>query len=237
MYIQLRDTSYKFTSPSWRSIFSTPTRLAPDLALVGNIFSKRASVASNVGLSYGLTILFSLVLTILIMTIPLLSRQPQNPKKGKEELDSFLKEMFNRPRGTKYQAVHAPSPKSRQTPSPTPVSSVNSRWTNISSWRGRRDQQAQAPAGEPVSVEDVQRCAALLREMYALDLRIWSMEGGVEAEIEAAKRQADGILREVRAMALAWEVGIGEGQLTAEQRAAMDEICRVLKEQPETRYS
>jgi hypothetical protein len=204
------------------------------------ILIKRSySLGSNAPLSSGITVLICIALTGLIITLTQLGRRTRDPKSGAEELDEFMANVYNRARG--QAAIYVPTPPKRKSQQAQkslrwPVKSIFSSSSRPREERDSDDGPPAAEVGEAVAVEDVQRCAELLREMYALDLQIWGLEGGDGAEAEAKKRQAEGVLRELKAIASAWETA-GRGALTDEDQVAMDAICTAIREEKQPRYT
>jgi hypothetical protein len=73
-------------------------------------------------------------------------------------------------------------------------------------------------------------CSTLLRQMYALDLEIWSMEGCIEEEIprrEELMRKANDLFIDIRMMVNDWVLSPSD-QWSNEEREKIREIWCVL---------
>jgi hypothetical protein len=109
---------------------------------------------------------------------------------------------------------------------------------NIYNPHDRRRIDAERAAIEAGTTKEIQKCAALLREMYRLDLEIWGTEG-VQGEDQASRdemmRRSDALFGEVRRIAYRWQHQPRDGW-TAEEGECMDEILRAIAEQPAIRY-
>ncbi|KAH0537283.1 hypothetical protein FGG08_005908 [Glutinoglossum americanum] len=102
--------------------------------------------------------------------------------------------------------------------------------------------QEQTYAGQAVTpanmAREVARCSALLRQMYALDLQIWGMEGCIPEEVprrEEMKRRANALFAEIRRMITGWRSSPDAGW-SAEERQQIEEICRVVDQHDARRY-
>jgi hypothetical protein len=103
----------------------------------------------------------------------------------------------------------------------------------------RRPVDGQRPIPPPTQAptkinmaNEVAKCSALLREMYALDLIIYGMEKNVDEEApERIQKQikANAIFAEIGRMVNGWKATDGAGW-KPQEREFIEEICKVVKE-------
>ena len=93
-------------------------------------------------------------------------------------------------------------------------------------------------AGEKKMTAEIRRCADLLRQMYRLDLQIWTAEGDPDEdeasrqEQERLRRKADAIFAEVRAVAGRWQTG----EWTEAEATPLAAIYQAIAREPANRY-
>jgi len=107
----------------------------------------------------------------------------------------------------------------------------------------QQPQRIERPAvlGQPKDkAKEVIRCATLLREMFVLDLKIWSSQSAKHARDREARRamerQADDILREVRDIVKRWEEK-SDIKWTPDEQKLVDQIMSEIYSHDEERYA
>ncbi|KUJ12157.1 uncharacterized protein LY89DRAFT_722521 [Mollisia scopiformis] len=132
------------------------------------------------------------------------------------------------------RAVFRPPP-SPSTPAPEMKKFFASATASRSS---RRPEQAPAQYTSQNRAKEVARCAALLREMYTLDLEIWAMGNAHVEDVperELKKRKANALFGEVRRCVEGWKGSKGAGWEGEEWRCVED-ICEVVEQHGFKRY-
>jgi hypothetical protein len=83
---------------------------------------------------------------------------------------------------------------------------------------------------------EIQRCATLLRQMYALDLEIWGTDGGMLDIVsrDEKRRRSDAIFDEVRRIGYSW-VGNSGIAWTQDEHRVIQEICVAIRDSPRMR--
>jgi len=95
-----------------------------------------------------------------------------------------------------------------------------------------------APASEAEKTKHIARLTALLREMYALDIQAWSMEGVAQREADKenllrVRAEAERVFGEVAFVAGQWQAVAAKrrrGAWTAEEAKVIDAICTMITE-------
>lgn len=85
--------------------------------------------------------------------------------------------------------------------------------------------------------KEVARCSDLLRQMYALELVIWGMEGAVAAEAPQRRekeRMVNALFAEVRGMLAMWKLGSG---WSVEEEQHIEEIYKTVARHRARRYT
>jgi hypothetical protein len=86
--------------------------------------------------------------------------------------------------------------------------------------------------------KEVARCSELLRQMYALDLKIWGMEDCVAEEIpmrQEMMRRANALFAEINRIVHAWR-SRDDGKWSREERLHIEEIYRLVNRHNVRRY-
>ncbi|KAE8452973.1 hypothetical protein EG329_012160 [Mollisiaceae sp. DMI_Dod_QoI] len=102
----------------------------------------------------------------------------------------------------------------------------------------KRPEQAPPQYTSQNKAKEVARCAALLREMYGLDLEIWAMEEAHEDDLperEHKKQKADALFAEIRRIVGTWRASGGWGWEQDEWKCVQD-ICEVVGTHKSPRY-
>jgi len=85
---------------------------------------------------------------------------------------------------------------------------------------------------------EIATCSAKLRELYALDLNIWALQGTGDMEVPehaALKAKANDVFGEIKRMVDRWQNGVGDGW-TVEEWRMVGEIRKAVNEHPVKRY-
>jgi hypothetical protein len=102
----------------------------------------------------------------------------------------------------------------------------------------RQQTYAERTAAAASTANEVAQCSALLRQLYALDLAIWSKEDCVDEEIperEDMMCRANALFAEIHRIVHAWRSRAGT-KWSAEEQLHIDEICRFLDQHDLMRY-
>ncbi|KAH8656646.1 hypothetical protein BGZ60DRAFT_567767 [Tricladium varicosporioides] len=77
---------------------------------------------------------------------------------------------------------------------------------------------------------EIAQCSALLRQLYTLDIEIWSSDGsvGLESEVLEKKHKANVLFDKIDRMVHSWKYS-SNISWTAEQKSRIVEICQVLE--------
>ncbi|KAI9786202.1 MAG: hypothetical protein M1839_007612 [Geoglossum umbratile] len=96
-----------------------------------------------------------------------------------------------------------------------------------------------AQAATPANMaKEVARCSGLLRQMYTLDIQIWSMEGCIESEIpqrEEMERKANAVFVEVRRIIHDWRSN-PNSKWKPEELQQIEAICNIVDQHDARRY-
>jgi hypothetical protein len=102
----------------------------------------------------------------------------------------------------------------------------------------REQTYAERAATAANTAKEIARCSDLLRQMYALDLNIWGMEGNIpaeHAEREENMRRANALFAEIRRVVHTWRAR-PTAKWSAEERQHIEEICRFVDKHDARRY-
>ncbi|KAI0127152.1 hypothetical protein BJ170DRAFT_683006 [Xylariales sp. AK1849] len=183
------------------------------LILIEGIGSSTVGPANSdiVGLGYGLTFLFTLIVILLVMGCTS-SRE-------------------------RYYEDESPPLTPRIVPGP--LATMDSTVTDYYNPPPRPQQlYAEQALRRDNSRDEVVRCATLLRQLYNLDLQIWGLESCIAEEVPRRReycRQANELFAQVKEMIRAWprEANFGWDR---EERAQIDEIRKAVDQYPGKRY-
>lgn len=104
--------------------------------------------------------------------------------------------------------------------------------------KSKRPEHAPPQFSSQNKAKEVARCAALLREMYSLDLEIWAMEEAHEDDVperEQKKKKADALFAEIRRIVGSWRASGGWGW-EKEEWKCVEDICEVVDQHGTKRY-
>lgn len=103
----------------------------------------------------------------------------------------------------------------------------------------RKQNYAEKAETEANVSKEVARCSRLLRQMYELELNIWSMGDNFASEtprIDEMKKRANGIFAEIRSMVFTWRLTVGTKGWSAEQEMHVVEIYNYIDNHGTKRY-
>lgn len=106
------------------------------------------------------------------------------------------------------------------------------------SGKGRCPDDASSTFANINKGKEVARCAGLLREMYELDILIWSTEGYVQEDVqnrEDMKVRAEALFTEIRRIVNGW-TGLHSRKWDTEEWEHVQEIRRIVDQHPGRRY-